>query len=196
MTTLLHLLLWALLSAAAVTAAAVLTVRWAWRRTRRALTTRLAELTRRAPRQPSLAARLREGAALLGPGREVAVVRRDLRAEVTGAERAVTAGRLARRPVDGLDSIVRGLRDQAHALDVDLAVIASEPDGRVRRQLLAAQQERLSLLRHACGQVRHGVVLAGAATTTPLLRSTVDELNEEVVALRLRARAYAELTGH
>ncbi|MGZ6827875.1 MAG: hypothetical protein ACXVGH_13895, partial [Mycobacteriales bacterium] len=157
--------------------------------------TRLALVSGRTPRRPSaLTAGLRTGAALLGPGRDVAVARRDLRAEVTGAKRAVAAGRQARRPVDGLDSIVRELRAQAHALDVDLSVIATEPDRGIRRQLLAAQQERIALVRRACGQVRRGVVLAGAATTAPLLRAVVDELNDEVLGLGLRARAYAELT--
>jgi hypothetical protein len=219
MNALLHVLLWTLLTAAAVTAAAAFTFRWVWRRTRRAVTSRLEQLSARARQDrtssarsqrsrlvsasgTSLAAsvtapaRVKARAAVPGPGRDVAVVRRDVRAEVTGAERAVSTGRQAGRPVEGLGSIVRRLREQAHALDVDLAVIASEPDRRIRRQLLAAQGERVVLLRRACGEVRRGVLLAGSATTAPLLSSMMNELNDEVIALGLRARAYAELTGH
>jgi hypothetical protein len=113
---------------------------------------------------------------------------------VTGAIRAVAAGRQAGRPVEALGSIARRLDEQARALDVDLAVIAAEPDPRSRSRLLAAQEDRVILLRRACAEVRRGVLLAGTATTAPLLASMVDELNDEVILLGLRARAYAELT--
>ncbi|MCU1593754.1 MAG: hypothetical protein JWO12_1146 [Frankiales bacterium] len=219
MSTLLHLLLWTLVTVATPTVVAALTVRWAWRRTRRAVLSRLQQLGVRATRPLRLSAplagsrllpaagtsltrslsapmRVRARAAVPGPGREVAVVRRALRADVAGADRSVSTGRQAGRPVEGLGSIVRRLREQAHVLDVDLAVIASEPDRRVRQQLLRTQDGRVLLLRRACAEVRRGVLLAGSATTAPLLSSMVDDLNDEVIALGLRARAYAELTGH
>jgi hypothetical protein len=122
-------------------------------------------------------------------------VRRDLITDVIGAQRAVAVGRDAGRPVHGLDSIVRRLSEQARALDVDLRVVAAEPDRGLRRRLLAGQAERVALLRHACGQVRQGVLLAGSATTAPLLGPLVEELDEELLALGLRAHAYRELVG-
>lgn len=211
MSTLMNLLLLTLVTGAVVTLGATLAVRWAWRHTRAVMIGRLRRII--APRQGlaslassggaafhagslTSAARVRGQAAVPGPGREVAVVRRDLRADIAGADRAVSTGGKAGRPVEGLDNIVRRLREQAWALDVDLALIASEPDRRTRRHLLAAQTDRVVLLRRACGEVRRGVLIAGSANTAPLLHSTVEELNEEVTALALRARAYAELSGH
>lgn len=128
-------------------------------------------------------------------GRDVALVRRDVRRDLTGAARAVTAGRKAGRPVQMLDSVVRRLSAQAHALDVDLQVIGAEPDRRVRRQLLAAQEEPVRVLRRACAQIRRGVMLAGAATNEPLLGGLKDDLDDEMVTLGLRARVYRELAG-
>ena len=218
MTTLLHLLLWTLLSVAALTTALTLTARWAWRRTRKALTFRIDRLKRSPRAHPALpsgaghsrslagaagsaaasltaSARIRAVAAVPGPARQAAVIRRDLRADLTGAQRAVSTGRRAGRPIQSLDSIMQGLHEHARDLDVDLALIASEPDRRTRQQLLAAQHERVQFLRQACRQVRRVVQLAGSAIPAPLLRSLIDELNDEVTALSLKARAYAELTG-
>jgi hypothetical protein len=181
MTTLVTLLLWTVLVSALLVGTAVLTVRWAWRRTRRAVSVAVSARTNRVR------------AVVPGPGREVAALRRDLQADVAGAGRAVTAGRQAGRPVEALGGITRRLAEQARALDVDLAVIGAEPDRSARRQLLAAQQERVALLRRSCAQVRRGVLLAGSVTTAALLPSLVADLDDEVVLLGLRARAYAEL---
>jgi hypothetical protein len=221
MSTLLHLLLWTLVICAVLTAGATLFLRWVGRRIRRATTAWLERISARVQGRASLAspgggdsrwfvadgqaslagsltsaARVRVQAVVPGAGREVAVVRHGLRTDIAGAHRAVSTGVQAGRPVEGLNGIVRRLREQARALDVDLAVIASEPDRRTRRQLLAAQSDRVTLLRCACAEVRRGVLVAGSATTAPPLHSMVDDLNEEITALGLRARAYAELSGH
>lgn len=133
-------------------------------------------------------------AALPGPSGAIARVRRELARDVRGAGRAVTAGRAAHRPVEGLQSVLARLAEQARALDVDLAVIGNEPDRRARQRLLAGQAERLTLLRRACAEVRRAVLLSGSISTRELLRSMENDLNDEVIALALRARAYAELT--
>lgn len=144
-------------------------------------------------RHPAAAVHL--WAVLPGPGRAIARVRRELALDVRGARRAVTAGRDAGRPVQGLQSVLARLTEQARALDVDLAVIGNEPDRLARQRLLGAQAERLTLLRRACAEVRRAVLLAGSVSTQGLLRSMENDLNDEVIALALRARAYVELTG-
>jgi len=200
------------LLALASTAVAVLTVRWAFRRARRALLARVTAVLgrgRQAASRPGPDPLLAQAARLLtartsataapiracvpGPGREVALMRRDLAREVGGAARAVTAGWRDGRPVEGLASIVGRLSQQARSVDVDLAVAAAEPDRGARGALLAAQAERLVLIRRACMQVRRGVTLAGSATTAPLLDAVLEELDDEVVALGLRVDAYREL---
>jgi hypothetical protein len=186
----LHLLMWMLAVGLLLVGISVLTIRWAWRRARRAVTRRLRAVG--AGVNPAGVVWLR--AASPGAGRAVAIVRRDLRRDVTGAVRAVDVGRQAGRPVEALGAIARRLDEQATVLDVDLAVLAAEPDPRTRRRLLAAQESRISLLRKACGEVRRGVLLAGTITTAPLLASMVDDLNDEIILLGLQARAYAELT--
>lgn len=187
----LHLLMWMLAVGLLLVGISVLTIRWAWRRARRAVTRRLRAVGAGGS-NPAGVVWLR--AASPGAGRAVAIVRRDLRRDVTGAVRAVDVGRRAGRPVEALGAIARRLDEQAKVLDVDLAVLAAEPDPRTRRRLLAAQEGRISLLRRACGEVRRGVLLAGTTTTAPLLASMVDDLNDEIILLGLRARAYAELT--
>lgn len=190
------LLVWSLLTVTFVVVGAA-SLRWGARRVRRALTARV---------RPALAAHQgvsRQGAQALlhvralvpGPGRAVALARRDLLVDLTGTVRAVRAGRQAGRPVEGLEFIVRRLSEQARAADVDLAVIAAEPDRAAQRMLLAEQADRLILLRRAFGQIRRGVLLAGSNATAPVLSSMIDELSDEVIALGLRAQAHRELAG-
>jgi hypothetical protein len=94
-----------------------------------------------------------------------------------------------------MDSVVRRLMEHARQLDVDLLVVAAEPDALERRRLLAAQADRVALLRRAFGEVRRGVLLAGSTSTWPLLTSMVADLNDEIIALGLQAQAYQEMSG-
>ena len=215
MSTLLHLMLWITVTLTGLAVGTVLIARWAWRRVRGAAAARLGNVVRSFPSGRSCRGRRRTSsdsdfsvpagfgtpagvrlrAAIPGAGRDVAIIRRDLRADVAAAGRAVSAGRQAGRPVDGLAGIVRRLQEQGAHLDIDLSIIGTEPDRHIRRRLLAAQDERVALLRRACGDVRRGVLLAGGVTTGPLLQPVVDDLNDEVTALGLWASAYAELTA-
>lgn len=208
MRTVLELLLLTTLCGLAVVLGLVFTVRWAARRARRAVVARLSQVlpgrstsaplplpVAAVPARVASAARVHARAAVPGAGRDVAVVRRDLRRDVAGTTRAVAAARAAGRPVASLETVIRRLGEQAQAVDVDLLVVGAKPDTAVRRRLLAAQAERVALLQRACGQVRRGVVLAGESTTAPLLAGLLDELEEEVIALGLRAAAHRELSG-
>jgi hypothetical protein len=213
MSTLLQLLLWMIMTATVGMVVAFLTVRWAARRVRSRLAARLSV---RFPtigwRGPALAtsmteaassaadsitapARVRVRAKVPGPGRQVAAVRRDLLGDLAGVKRAVAAGRDAGRPVAGLDSVVRRLTEQARQLDVDLVVVAAEPDALERRRLLAGQADRVALLHRAYADVRLGVLLAGSTSSVPLLTSMVADLNDEIVGLGLQAQAYQELSN-
>ena len=126
-----------------------------------------------------------------GDGRQVATVRRDVQADLRGAQRAVAAGRRSGRPVDDLARLTARLADQVRDLDTDLAVVASETDRDRRARLLAERQPQVAALRRACDQVREGVLL----TTTPTHAPLAQEIEDEVLRLRLRASAYRELTG-
>jgi hypothetical protein len=132
---------------------------------------------------------------LPGRSRAVAVVRRDLQRDLRASHRSVAVGLEAGRPVQPLAAIMGRLQSSVAALDVDLAVIAAEPNGSLRRQLLAEQGERIHGLRRAFEQVRRGVLLAGSVTSGPLFPVVVDDLNDEVIRLGLWAKAHHELHG-
>lgn len=183
-----------LLSAAAVTLA-VLAVRRVVRR-RRAVLRSVGERAR-SVLQPAAgwvltSATLHVHALLPGADRRLAGLRWSLRREVAGTVGLVAAAEREGRPVAPLRALTRRLQQHARALDVDLAAAAAEPDPIRRRQLQAEHADRAEALRAACAQVRDGVRAAGTATTAPLA-VLLEELDHEVTALRLRARAYQEL---
>lgn len=128
-----------------------------------------------------------------GPGRAVAVLRRDLRRDVVGTEQAVQIGLAAGRPVHPLVGIVERLAQHAAALDVDLAVIATEPTASRRRRLLGAQRERVEVVHRALGQVRQGVLVSGVAVDEAVPAPVLADLDRELTTLRFRAEAYQEL---
>ncbi|MGB8652037.1 MAG: hypothetical protein WCD35_15395 [Mycobacteriales bacterium] len=133
---------------------------------------------------------------LPGPARTVPALRRDLHRDVQGALHAVAVGARAGRPVEELAVLAGRLRARVGALDVDLAVLAAEPDENRRQVLLAGQQERVEQVRRGCAQVRQGVLLAGAATSGEQLGSADDlaaDLADEVSRLGFWAGAHREL---
>lgn len=209
MSTFLQVLLGSVAAFGVIVLLAGLAARWVVRRVLAALPSRRAPRQRAALRprvgpRPGAAAvlglagrsvpALTVRASLPGRSRQVARVRLALRDDVRGAGQALSMGQQAQRPVEGLHTVMQQLREQARALDVDLSVIAREPDRRIRRELLAAQQDRLMPLSRACGEVRRAVLLSGSLSTAPLLRSIESDLEDEVTALALRVEAMAELT--
>lgn len=205
MTTVLQLLgLLVLAGVVTVAAVAGLAV-WALRRLRRTTRRVLARPAVRAalsdsPRwvvAPRLAgsprqAALRMRALVPGPQRAVAGLRSQLHREVASTRALVVAAERGGRPVGQLGALTRQLQQHARSLDVDLAAVSAEPDPALRRELLATHSHRVAELRTGCAHVRDGVRAAGLATTAPL-DELLDELDAEVLGLRLRARAYAEL---
>ncbi|GAC1610771.1 MAG: hypothetical protein NVS3B26_19420 [Mycobacteriales bacterium] len=137
---------------------------------------------------------LRSRALLPGAQHDIDRLRQALRADVNGAVRAIRAGEQAGRPLLGLGTVAGRLEEQARALDVDLAVLAAEPDRDIRRTLLARHSDRVASLRHDCRQLRHGVVLAGGSTPASIPSAVTSELNDEIIALSLRAQAFQELS--
>lgn len=201
MSTLLSLLLLiAILGLVATAGTAVLCV-WGVRRLGRATRARLAVVPRPTG-QPAARRSVLPGRGLVevrawlpGPARQVTAVRRDLGRDVAAAVRAVRAGRTAGRPVEELVPLTARLRRAAAELDLDLSVIASETDPADRRVLLAAERERIAVLRRSCSQLRRAVLLAGSATSGAQLPLLVDEVDDELVRLGLWAQAHAELLG-
>lgn len=219
MQTLMQLLLIAVVVALLLAVTGVLLVRHALRRVRRTTRLWLYDVTARrasmswsrppvtGPNQVALSGpagqaltavtastALSARALLPGPGREVAQVRRDLHRDVSGTCRAVAAGRAAGRPVHDLEWSLTRLAEQARALDVDLVIISAEPDRVARRRLLEAHSERVALIRQACGEVRGAVLVGGSAAGVHDLNAIVTDINHQVMALDLRARAYRDLS--
>ncbi len=199
MSTLLSLLLLTfILGLVATVGVAVLCV-WGVRRLGRATRARLAAVERPI-RPPVLALPPSRGlvevrAWLPGPARQVTAVRRDLGRDVAAAVRAVRAGRTAGRPVEELVPLTSRLRRAAAELDLDLSVIAGEPDAVGRGDLLAAEGERIAVLRRSCSQLRRAVLLAGSTTSGGQLPRLVGEVDDELVRLGLWAQAHDELLG-
>lgn len=186
-----RLLQWLFLAGVTTIVSAVLVLRWALRRLRRAVAARVQALLPRSGSWLDQPAVLGLRARVPGDGRQVATVRRDVQADLRGAQRAVAAGRRSGRPVGDLERLTARLADQVRDLDTDLAVVGSETDRDRRARLLAERQPQVAALRRACDQVREGVLLASTPTHGPLAQ----EIEDEVLRLRLRASAYRELTG-
>ncbi len=196
MSTLLTLLLLTIVLGLVTTAGAAVLCVWGVRRLGRTALARLAAV-KRPTRQPARSQLPGRGlveirAWLPGPGRQVTAIRRDLGRDVAAAVRAVQAGRAAGRPVEELVPLTARLRRAAAELDLDLSVIAAEPDAIGRGDLLAAERERIAVLRRSCSQLRRAVLLAGSATSGAQL---IEEVDDELVRLGLWAQAHAELLG-
>ena len=139
---------------------------------------------------PALSAR----AYVPGAAGAVARVRRDLHRDVAATSRALRAARKSGRRVDGLDSSVAVLVQQARELQLDLRIIAAEPDRRVRDQMLAAHAARATLIQRACARVRTALLEQGSGAHESTLQRIVEEIDDAVTAASLRVRAYRELS--
>lgn len=149
---------------------------------------------RGADRRPGRAqvAGLRLRGLVPGPQQELAALRSGLRRDVSGTVAAVGSAARGGRPLPQLVGLARQVQEHARALDVDLAVLAAEPDTAVRQHLLQRQAGRIAELRAACAQLREGVLVAG--TLHGSLPGLHAELAEELAGLRLQAQAYDELS--
>lgn len=128
------------------------------------------------------------------PDRHVAAARRALVLEVRGAAGSVAAGLEEGRSVDGLQRVMARLTEQAQALERDLALISANPDRQTRQRLLDHEQPRLQMVQRACLDVRRAVLLSGSLAAVPLLRRMENDLNDQVIALALRARTHTQLS--
>jgi hypothetical protein len=131
---------------------------------------------------------------LPGPAADVTRVRLALQRDVTATWRSVRAARSAGRPVHEFERRMTTLAAHAEALQVDLQIIAAEPDSSAKARLLVAPLERADLIRHGCAQIRAGLLEHGSAATEPALHRLVDDINEAATGARLRASAFEELS--
>jgi len=133
-------------------------------------------------------------ARLPGPARAVWALSHDLDRDVVSAGFAVRAAGHAGRPVQELEGCVALLAEHARDLQLDLRVIAAEPDAAVRAALLAEHAAQVSLIRDACANVRTAVLSGGSVSRQPVLERIVTDVNDAALAVRLRAAAYRELS--
>jgi len=131
---------------------------------------------------------------LPGPARAVWVLCRDLDLDVASAVFAVRAAAQAGRPVQELEGSVALLAEHARDVQLDLRVIATEPDAAVRAGLLSAHADRASVIRQTCANVRAAVLSGGSVSRQPSLERMVTDVNDAALAVRLRAAAYTELS--
>lgn len=131
---------------------------------------------------------------LPGQSRAVWALSRDLDRDVASAGFAVRAAEHAGRPVQELEGCVALLAEHARDLQLDLRVIAAEPDAAVRTELLSEHAARVSLIRQACANVRAAVLSGGSVSRQPVLERIVTDVNDAALAVRLRAAAYRELS--
>jgi hypothetical protein len=122
------------------------------------------------------------------------VLCRELDRDVASAVFAVRAAEQAGRPVQELQSRLAMLAEQAREVQLDLRVIATEPDAAVRADLLSAHADRAGLIRQTCARVRAAVLSGGSVSRQPVLEQIVTEVNDAALAVRLRAAAYRELS--
>jgi len=57
-----------------------------------------------------------------------------------------------------------------------------------------AHAERVTLIRRACAEVRGALLVGGSAANDADLNAIVEDINHQVTALDLRARAYRDLS--
>jgi hypothetical protein len=134
-------------------------------------------------------------ARLPGPARAVWVLCRDLDRDVSSAVFAVRTAEQAGRPVQELEGSVAMLTEHARDVQLDLRVIAAEPDAAVRASLLSAYADRAALIRQTCANVRSAVLSGGSVSRQPVLERIVTDVNDAALAVRLRASAYRELSS-
>lgn len=132
---------------------------------------------------------------LPGPTRAVSLMRRDLHRDLTATSRALSAARMAGRPSYELESRLALLAEHERQLQLNLQIIAAEPDHQARAQLLSAYVAQASVIRRTCANVRAAVLSEGCAYDEPALREIVDDINDAVITADLRARAHRELSG-
>jgi hypothetical protein len=131
-----------------------------------------------------------------GATRPISALRLALQRDVIAATDAVDSGWEAGRPVAQLRGLAQGLRYAAAELDLDLAVISSEPNTGTRNALLADQRDRIDKLHLICAQLRHGVLLAGGEAGAVRVSAMRDALNDEIDLLRHRADALRDLADN
>jgi hypothetical protein len=130
-----------------------------------------------------------------GRGREVALLRRDLRRDVAATRRVIVAAGRGGRPVQELNRGFAELSAQAQVLDLDLQVIAAEPEAKARRLLLATPAERVGMIHRACAEVRGALLSGGSAAGEPGLRRIIGDLEDEIAGVVLQAQAYRDLSA-
>jgi hypothetical protein len=129
-----------------------------------------------------------------GPTGTVARLRRDLHRDVIATSRILREARKAGRPVQGLERSVASLARHERELQLDLRVIAAEPDRVARNQLLSTHAARAGLIHRTCAQVRNAVLDEGSTSNEPALHQIVEDIDEAVTAVGLQARAYRDLS--
>jgi hypothetical protein len=123
------------------------------------------------------------------------VLCRDLDRDVASAAFAVRAAEQAGRPVHEFDGCVAMLTEHAREVQLDLRVIAAEPDAAVRARLLSEHAARAGLIRQTCANVRAAVLSGGSVSRQSVLERIVADVNDAALAVRLRADAYRELSS-
>lgn len=155
-------------------------------------------VVRKARRSPAL----REGALALrtqalppGPARELAVLRQRLRQAVGGADGAIRLASSRGRDVGELPRLSLRLENLARELELDLELLAGEPDRARLQRLLPAASQRVDGVVAAAAELREASLSTGSAVHDSALQELSASLEAESERVRLWSQAYRELGG-
>lgn len=129
-----------------------------------------------------------------GPGREIAQLRRDLRAGIASTElmisRSGTSG-----PASDLGLILGGLTSAAQAIDTDLHAMERDPDPGQQRAGLALFRPQVQRLIEAASQTRLALTQTAAVEQEAQLQAVSAQVLAQTQALEAYRQAYRELGG-
>lgn len=130
-----------------------------------------------------------------GPARELAELRRRLRAGVDGLAQAIARADAEGRPAGDMPALLRRVRRVAESVDGDLRAVERGRDPDWQRAELAALGREVDQLLASVGRARDALAQTAAADREPRLHAIRAEVDDQVAALDAYRRAYRELGG-
>lgn len=130
-----------------------------------------------------------------GPARELAQLRQRLRQASAAAADAVRLASSRGRDLGELPRLSLRLDNLARELDLDLELLAGEPDPARLQALLPAAAQRVDGVADAAAELRAASLSTGAAVRDSALTELGASLQAESERVRLWSQAYRELGG-
>lgn len=130
-----------------------------------------------------------------GPARELAELRQRLRRATAGSSEAVRLASSRGRNLGDLPGLSLRLDNLARELDLDLELLAGEPDRARLQTLLPAVRQRVDGVAAAAAELRAASLSTGATVRDSAMTELGASLEAESERVRLWSQAYRELGG-